>query len=64
MILADIAATGDLGPEHRLWPAVKSWAAELSLTAPDAISRASQPPSDIHPQQEPASRQPDLEAGQ
>ena len=25
MILADIAATGDIGPGHRLWPAVQSW---------------------------------------
>ena len=44
MILADIAATGDIGPGHRLWPAVQSWSAEVGLTGPDAITRAAQPP--------------------
>ena len=37
MILADIAATGDIRPDHRLWPAVQSWSAEVGLTGPDAI---------------------------
>jgi hypothetical protein len=46
MILADIAATGDIHPDHRLWPAVQSWSAELGLTGPDAINQASQPPPD------------------
>jgi hypothetical protein len=64
MTLADIAATGDIRPEHRLWPAVQSWSAEVGLTAPDAISRASQPLPKISHQQEPAVEQPDLEAGQ
>ena len=32
MILADIAATGDIHPGHRLWPAVQSWSAEVGLT--------------------------------
>src|SRR5436305_6461668 len=50
MILADIAATGDIHPDHRLWPAVQSWSAEVGLTGPDAITRASHPP--------PATRQP------
>src|SRR5690242_8242908 len=44
MILADIAATGDIHPYHRLWPAVQSWSAEVGLTGPDAIARAAQPP--------------------
>jgi hypothetical protein len=64
MTLADIAATGDIRPEHRLWPAVQSWSAEVGLTAPDAISQASQPLPGISRQHEPAIRQPDLEAGQ
>ena len=42
-------------------PHIQSWAAELGLTAPDAIARAAQPPSDIHRQQ-PARPQPDHEA--
>jgi hypothetical protein len=52
MILADIAATGDIHPEHRLWPAVQSWSAELGLTGPDAINQASQPPPDATGQPE------------
>jgi len=53
MILADTAATGDIHPGHRLWPAVQSWSAELGLTGSDAITRASQPPPD-------ATRQPEV----
>jgi hypothetical protein len=64
MILADIAATGDIRPGHRLWPVVESWSAEVGLTGPDAISRASQPLPDSSRQHEPAIEPPDLEAGQ
>jgi hypothetical protein len=64
MILADIAATGDIHPDHRLWPAVKSWSAEVGLTGPDAISRASEPLPDTSRPQELIIEQPDLEAGQ
>ena len=62
MVLADIAAERDLREGHQLWPHIQGWAGELGLTAPDAITRASQPPSDINRQQEQASRQPDREA--
>ena len=62
MILADTTAEPGLAEGHRLWPFVQGWAAELGLTAPDAIARAAQPPSDIHRQQQPASAQPDHEA--
>jgi len=62
MILADTAAEGDLHEAHRLWPHIQSWAEELGLTAPDAITRATQPPRDINRPQEPASGQADLEA--
>ena len=62
MVLADTTAEPDLHEGHRLWPHIQSWAAELGLTAPDAIAQASQPPGDIHRQQEQASRQPDREA--
>jgi hypothetical protein len=65
MSLADIAATGDISPGHRLWPVVESWSAEVGLTGPDAISRASQLAlPGTSRQQEPAIGQPDLEAGQ
>jgi hypothetical protein len=60
MILADIAATGDIHPDHRLWPAVQSWSAELSLTGRDAIARAAQPPPDATRQPE----RPGPQAGQ
>jgi hypothetical protein len=62
MVLADTTAEPSLHEGHRLWPHIQSWAAELGLTAPDAIARASQPPGDINRQQEQASRQPDREA--
>ena len=62
MTLADTVAERDLAERHRLWPFVQSWAAELGLTAPDAIAKTSQPPSEINRQQERASRQPDREA--
>ena len=62
MTLADTAAEPDLHEGHRLWPHIQSWAEELGLTAPDAITRISQPPSNLNREQEPASRQPDREA--
>jgi hypothetical protein len=62
MTLADTLAERDLAERHRLWPFVQSWAAELGLTAPDAIAKTCQPPSEINRQHEPASRQPDREA--
>ena len=63
MILADHAAESDLHEHHRLWPFIQSWAAELGLTGPDAITRAAQPRS---PRQsyDSESEPPDLEAGQ
>ncbi len=62
MILADTAAEPDVNEGHRLWPHIQGWAGELGLTAPDAIAKTSQPPSDLNREQEQASRQPDREA--
>ena len=62
MILADTTAERDLHEGHRLWPHVQGWAEELGLTAPDAIARVSEPPSDIDRQRERASRQSEREA--
>ncbi len=62
MTLAETNAEPDLHEGHRLWPHIQSWAEELGLTAPDAIARATQQPSEINRQQEQASRQPDREA--
>ena len=61
MILADTAATTDLHPGHRLWPHIQSWAEELSLTAPDAITLTSAPPEKATGR-EPAPKPPDREA--
>lgn len=47
MTLAEAAAATELHPWHRLWPHIEGWAAELGLTAPDALARASQPPGHI-----------------
>jgi hypothetical protein len=62
MILADTTAEPGLREGHRLWPFVQGWAAELGLTASDAIAKASQPPSGLNSQHDQASRQPDREA--
>lgn len=44
MVLADVAGTGEVDAGHRLWPHIESWAAELGLSAPDALARASEAP--------------------
>jgi hypothetical protein len=62
MILADTTAETPLHEGHRLWPHIQDWAAELGLTGPEAAAAASQPPSDINREHEPASGQPDREA--
>ncbi len=62
MILADTAAETDLHEDHRLWPHIQGWAAELGLTGPEAVAVASQPPSDINCEHEQTDRQPDREA--
>jgi hypothetical protein len=64
MILADIAAKGDLHHGHRLWPVVERWAADLSLTGSDALTQAAQPPHDTDRHQDHAARQIDLEAAE
>jgi hypothetical protein len=62
MTLAETAAEPDLHEGHRLWAHIQVWAGELGLTAPDAIAKAAQPPSDINRQQGQADQQPDREA--
>ena len=59
MTLAEVAAKDDLHEGHRLWPHIQSWAAELGLTGPDAIARATQPPGPGHDH---AAGHPDREA--
>ena len=43
MLLAAIAGSGPLHAGDRLWPHVQGWAAEIGLTAPDALARVAQP---------------------
>jgi hypothetical protein len=43
MVLADVVGTGEVAAGHRLWPHVEGWAAELGLSAPDALAWASEP---------------------
>ncbi len=62
MILADTAAETDLHEDHRLWPHIQGWAAELGLTGPEAVAAASQPPNDINREQDQVGGQPDREA--
>ena len=62
MILADLVREEELHEGHRLWPHIQGWAAELGLTGHEAVSAASQPPGDIHRQQDRADGQPDREA--
>ncbi len=63
MTIASLAGTADLCEEHRLWPHIQGWAAELGLTAPAALAAASRPPGDIVHHQDRAGEQPDPEAG-
>lgn len=44
MVLAETVATNELHSGHRLWPHIDQWAAELGLTGPAAVVRASEPP--------------------
>lgn len=62
MTLADIAAEHDLHDGHRLWPHFQSWAEELGLTAPGALSRVSQPPGSMSAGKAPAAEPADPEA--
>jgi len=62
MILADTAADERVHEGHRIWPHIQGWAAELGLTGPQAVAAASQTPSDLNREHEPAGGQLDREA--
>jgi len=38
-IAETVSAAPDIGPGHRLWPHISSWAAELGLSGEDAVAR-------------------------
>jgi hypothetical protein len=44
MVLADLTSSDDIDVGHRLWPHIEGWAAELGLTAPDALAATATPP--------------------
>ena len=62
MLLASTAGERDLPEGHRVWPRIPGWTAELGLTAPDAITRISEPPEWTSNQEHATSRA-DSEAG-
>jgi hypothetical protein len=62
MTLAETAAEEDLHKNHRLWPFIQSWAAELGLTGHEATAQAAQPPAGTSRQPGQAAGQPDREA--
>ena len=47
MVLAEVSGSGEVQDGNRLWPHIQGWAAEIGLAAPDALTRASQPPGGI-----------------
>jgi len=47
MVLADVVVTGEVEARPRLWPHIEGWVAELGLSAPDVLTRASQPPGRV-----------------
>ncbi len=62
MVLTDIAANEHVREDHRLWPHIQGWAAELGLTGTDAVAAASQLPGDPSREHEPGGGQLHLEA--
>jgi len=44
MVIADPPSPGDLDGGHWLWPHVEDLAAELALTAPEALTQIADPP--------------------
>ena len=54
MTLAEVVATDEVNPGHRLWPHIEGWAAELGLTASDALTWISQPPVRVSSEKEAA----------
>jgi hypothetical protein len=62
MILTDLAGEHDLHQEHRLWPHIEGWAAELGLSAHAALALASAPPPGKTAGHEPAASPPDRKA--
>ena len=54
MTLAEVVATDEVNPGHRLWLHIEGWSAELGLTAPDALTWIAEPPSHVASEKEAA----------
>ena len=63
MTLAAHASEHGLNEQHRLWPFIQGWAAELGLTGSDAVDRVSGPGA-LGQQRGREDERPDPEAGQ
>jgi len=52
MVLVEAVASTTLTSEHRLWPHIDAWAAELGLSGPAAVVASSQlaPAGEVDPQ--------------
>jgi hypothetical protein len=53
MVLAEVVGTRVPQAGDRYWPHIEGWAAELGLTAPDALTRISQPAGGISAEHHP-----------
>ncbi|HZN71534.1 MAG TPA: hypothetical protein VFC00_07610 [Micromonosporaceae bacterium] len=49
MVLAEAVAATTVTSEHRLWPHIDAWAAELGLSGPAAVVAASLPVGEVDP---------------
>ena len=54
MTLAEVGATDEVNPGHRLWSHIENWSAELGLTASDTLTWISQPPVRVSSEKEAA----------
>jgi hypothetical protein len=57
MILADTTADERVREDHRLWPHIQGWAAELGPTGTDAVAAVSQLPGGPSREHEPGGGQ-------
>ena len=44
IVLADLTGPGGIHAGHRHWPNIEGWAAELALTAPEALTQIANSP--------------------
>ena len=49
LVLAEAVAATTLTSEHRLWPHIDAWAAELGLSGPAAVIASSLPAGEVDP---------------